>query len=78
VPVVYAGPGPARDDIAAHDLGWVADHDPASVAEQMVAALTTPVEDGRAQRVSAWVADNASAAAAGRAAADVVLSAVRR
>ena len=72
-PVIFAGKGPAAEDITAHRLGWAVDHDVAEVARAMVAALRAAPADGN--RLAAWVEEHASAAAAGRAAADVVRSA---
>ncbi|PFG38704.1 glycosyltransferase involved in cell wall biosynthesis [Georgenia soli] len=72
-PVIFAGTGPAADDIRAHDLGWAVDHDVEAVAAAMVSALRAEPAD--AGRLAAWVEEHASAAAAGRAAADVVLAA---
>jgi glycosyltransferase involved in cell wall biosynthesis len=72
-PVIFAGRGPAAEDIAAHDLGWAVDHDVDDVAHAMVAALRAAPAD--AARLAAWVEEHASAAAAGRAAADIVLAA---
>ncbi|MGO1174159.1 MAG: glycosyltransferase, partial [Actinomycetaceae bacterium] len=76
VPVIYAGPGPARDDIAASGLGWAVDHDAGAVAEAMIAALTREPAPDDAARLAGWVAENASSAAAGRAAAEVVMGAI--
>ncbi|WP_447924810.1 glycosyltransferase family 4 protein [Georgenia muralis] len=72
-PVIFAGTGPAADDIVAHDLGWTVTHDVVAVADAMVAALRAGTAD--AGRLAAWVGERASAAAAGRAAADVVRTA---
>ncbi|GAA3509683.1 glycosyltransferase family 4 protein [Georgenia daeguensis] len=72
-PVIFAGTGPAAEDVTAHGLGWAVDHDVAAVARAMVAALRAGPAD--AERLAGWVEEHASAAAAGRAAADVVLAA---
>ncbi|MGC5628511.1 glycosyltransferase [Georgenia sp. Z1344] len=77
VPVIYAGPGPARADIAESRLGWAVEHDADDVARAMVAALTGERGPGDAARLAGWVAENASSSAAGRAAADVALGAIR-
>lgn len=38
-PVIYAGPGPAREDLPAADLGWAVDYEVRAVARAMMAAL---------------------------------------
>ncbi|MGO1562667.1 MAG: glycosyltransferase [Actinomycetaceae bacterium] len=78
VPVIYSGPGPARDDIGRDGLGWAVEHDAGAVAEAMIAALTQETAPDDAARLAGWVAENASSAAAGRAAAGVVLGAIGR
>jgi len=72
-PVIFAGKGPAAADIATHHLGWAVDHDVDAVAAAMITALRAEPAD--AGRLAAWVEEHASAEAAGRAAADVVVAA---
>jgi glycosyltransferase involved in cell wall biosynthesis len=72
-PVIFAGTGPAAEDIAAQGLGWAVDHDVDAVAAAMVAALSAAPADR--DRLAGWVEENASSAAAGRAASAVVLGA---
>jgi glycosyltransferase involved in cell wall biosynthesis len=71
-PVIFAGTGPAADDITAHDLGWAVAHDVEAVAAAMITALRAGPPD--AARLAAWVEEHASATAAGQAAADVVVA----
>ena len=83
-PVVFAGPGPAAEDVREHGLGQSVRHDAVEVAEAMLTALRQ-ARDGaqdeaaaaeRDRRV-AWVREHRSLAATGRGAADVVLDASR-
>lgn len=77
-PVLYAGPGPARDVVADNDLGIVTDYAVAEVAAAMIALLTAaPSETGRAARAD-WARANASATRAGELAAGVVQGAGSR
>lgn len=77
-PVVYAGPGPAADDIRRHDLGWSVEHDHVSVAHAMVAALRAEPQTEEGARRAAWVRANASASAAADRVAELVRAAGRR
>jgi glycosyltransferase involved in cell wall biosynthesis len=77
-PVVYAGPGPAADDLREENLGWSVEHDEASVADAMVVALRTEPEPRESARRAAWVRAHASAAAAAGRVADLVRAAGRR
>lgn len=72
VPVVYAGAGPATQDIATHHLGWAVAYDVDAVARAMIAALTAPREDGEVARRAAWVREHRSIERTGRDAAAVV------
>ncbi|MDU0347792.1 glycosyltransferase [Actinomyces sp. MRS3W] len=68
-PVVYAGPGPARTDLPANDLGWAGDYDVEQVAASMLAALrAAQADDGEraraARRRRDWVMRNRSMQAA--------------
>lgn len=72
-PVVFAGPGPAAQDLRAHDLGVAVEYAVAPVAQAMVdALLTSPDEGAAAQRVQ-WVRAHRSLAQTGEAASQVVL-----
>lgn len=78
-PVVFAGPGPAADDVREHDLGAAVAHDADEVAGAMLAALRDRAaqDDGsrraEAERVARWVREHRSLSATGEAAAAVVL-----
>lgn len=78
-PVIFAGPGPAADDVREHRLGTAVGYDVAQVAAAMLTAVrcratgeeaASPAE--RDRRV-AWVREQRSLTATARAAADVVL-----
>ena len=85
-PVVYAGPGPARTDVPAAGLGWAVDHDPALVADAVLAALAEREADdadatagGTARRDRAslrrqWVLENRSMQTALGRAAELLLA----
>jgi glycosyltransferase involved in cell wall biosynthesis len=79
-PVVFAGIGAGAQLVEDNDLGWRTAYDPDAVAEAMLAAAHA-AQDGRsaqaAQARVAWVRENASIAATGHRAADVVLGALR-
>jgi glycosyltransferase involved in cell wall biosynthesis len=79
-PVVFAGIGVGAQLVEDNDLGWRTAYDPDAVAEAMLAAAHA-AQDGRsaeaAQARVAWVRENASIAATGHRAADVVLGALR-
>ena len=77
-PVIYAGPGPARTDLPAFNLGWAQDYDAQGVAQAMLAALEAaeapPAERrARAGHRRAWVQEHHSAAATAQRGADLVL-----
>ncbi|QOR47248.1 glycosyltransferase family 4 protein [Trueperella pecoris] len=74
-PVIYAGPGPLREEIVAHDLGEVVDHDPSAVAAVMLRALQSPEADS--ERLRAWAVDHHSLVATGRAAYTALERALR-
>lgn len=79
--VVFAGPGPAAADLAAHELGEAVPYDVASVARAMVSVLERPAGPAAPEaadachRRRAWVVSHRSLSATGAAAADVVLRA---
>nr|WP_283251417.1 glycosyltransferase family 4 protein [Actinomyces sp. 186855] len=62
-PVVYAGPGPAREDLPAHGLGWATGYDVEAVAVSMRAALEeagTSRQDERAAACRRWALEHRS------------------
>lgn len=69
-PVVYAGPGPARDDITASALGLVTEYEPAAIARTIDEMLSAPVH--RRDALHAWVVSNRSSAALSARAAGAV------
>ncbi len=73
--VIFAGAGEGAAVVAGNGLGEAVDHDPHAVAAAMIAALETD-DSGRGHR-SQWVADHASLAAAGQAAAAVIATVAR-
>jgi glycosyltransferase involved in cell wall biosynthesis len=73
--VLYAGPGPAGEDLRTYGLGRAVDYDVAQVADAMVAMLTAPRMPGAAARLRAWVTEHRSLDATGRQAAANVLRA---
>lgn len=74
-PVVFAGPGPAAQDVQEHDLGAAVPHEAGAVAGAMLAAVRAGRGDAAVigHRV-AWVREHRSLAATGDRAADVVLA----
>ena len=81
-PVVFAGPGPAADDVREHGLGEAVDHEVPAVAEAMLAAVRASQGTGEVagrwtpqerERRAAWVRTHRSLSATGEAAAGVVL-----
>ncbi|GAA1160810.1 glycosyltransferase family 4 protein [Ornithinicoccus hortensis] len=73
-PVVYAGPGPAAEDLVTHRLGEATAYDETEVAAAILRVLRAGGdEEARARRV-AWVLAHRSLAATGEGAADVVLA----
>ncbi len=79
VPVVFAGPGPAAEDVREHGLGAAVEHEERAVAAAMVDALRTAREQSpreraeQAERLAGWVREHRSLEATGREAAEVVL-----
>lgn len=64
-PVLYAGPGPAVDDIRQENLGAVADYEEANVADAMVTILRAPDTQFDPQELHAWAEQNRSLKALG-------------
>ncbi|WP_238695411.1 glycosyltransferase [Ornithinimicrobium flavum] len=74
-PVVFAGPGPAAQDVQEHDLGAAVPHEVGAVAEAMLAAVRAGRGDAAViDHRAAWVREHRSLAATGDRAADVVLA----
>ncbi|MDU0967559.1 MAG: glycosyltransferase family 4 protein [Actinomycetaceae bacterium] len=73
--VLFAGPGPAREDIAGANLGWACDYDAARVAELWRGLAPASAEE-RA-RVRTWVEENRSLTASSARVADVLRQAAR-
>ncbi|MGB3186510.1 MAG: glycosyltransferase family 4 protein [Ornithinimicrobium sp.] len=74
-PVIYAGPGPAADDLVEQDLGTVVPYGVDAVAEAMLAALRVDPDESASQRRAQWVGENRSITATGAAAARAALGA---
>ena len=73
-PVVYAGPGPAGEDLARDDLGESVEYAVGPVSEAMARVLAAhPLPEAEQQRRAAWVLEHRSLARTGREAADSVL-----
>lgn len=74
-PVLYAGPGPARDVLAKDDLGIVTDFSVEEVACAMIALLTSPPSSAARAARADWARENASATRSAETAAGVVQNA---
>lgn len=77
-PVVYAGPGPAVEDLRRHRLGTCVPYDRAAVEDAMTQALETASDPGEGHRRAQWVRRHRSIEATGAAAAAVVLDSTGR
>lgn len=77
-PVLYAGPGSARDVLSADALGRVVDYDVDQVADALAAMLATDVPDPERRRLAAWADENASIRSAAARAARIVLGRAAR
>ncbi|MCU1417977.1 MAG: glycosyltransferase [Schumannella sp.] len=75
VPVVYAGAGPLAPLIAANDLGWSVEWEPAAVAAALRTALGTASSGADRARRRAFVVETYSLDAVGARAARVVAAA---
>lgn len=71
-PVVYAGPGPAAQDLAREQLGEAVSYGVSAVAGAMVRVLRTPADEAARQRRVSWVAAHRSLTGTGERVADVV------
>lgn len=76
-PVLYAGVGPATQDLRVHDLGVAADYDPDAVADAMRLLLADPPGQELRSRLHRWVAENRSMNAEARRAAQSLLESIR-
>ncbi|WP_022867693.1 glycosyltransferase [Schaalia vaccimaxillae] len=78
-PVIYAGPGQARDDVRENCLGIAVDLNADEVAQAMIDMSRLSDEDPRrdSRRLHQWVERNRSVKVSSNLAADVVLSAVQ-
>lgn len=76
-PVIYAGRGPAVDDIRSGDLGIAVDLEPQQVARAMIdlAGRGRAHDERRRSRIRKWVIDNRSLSTSSRQAAQAVLDA---
>jgi len=78
-PVIYAGPGRAREVIDEHGLGRVVDYDVGAVADALRAVLLAPPPTPEERvRLHGWTTENASVRTTGERAAEVVMRAVAR
>ncbi|MCK0111836.1 glycosyltransferase family 4 protein [Ornithinimicrobium sp. F0845] len=73
-PVVYAGPGPAADDLREHDLGEAVEYAVGPVAAAMVRVLSARSAEGDRERRAAWVREHRSLSRTGAEAAQAVLA----
>ncbi|GAA1628749.1 glycosyltransferase family 4 protein [Georgenia ruanii] len=74
-PALFAGVGPAAEDIAAHDLGEVVAYDVDAVAAAMIRALQRGRNEAVRLRLVEWVEQHRSLRTTGRRAAGVVAGA---
>lgn len=72
IPALYAGVGPAAEDIRTHHLGWVVDYEANAIVKAMQEALEnssesvgTDREDAQRTHLREWVCANRSMAATG-------------
>lgn len=74
-PVIYAGPGPAADDLHRDHLGTAVPYDREAVAAAMTQALGAASEPLEANRRAQWVRRHRSIGATAQTAAEIVLTA---
>ena len=72
-PVIYAGPGPAREDIAAHSLGICADYSVLGVAKAMERLAAEGLTESSIKKLRTWVVENKSLSASSQEVAQVLL-----
>lgn len=76
-PVIYAGPGPAREDIEAHSLGICADYSPFSLAGAFKKIAAAPSVIFNAEKQRGWVLENKSLRNSSRKVANVLADCFR-
>lgn len=73
-PVIYAGPGPAREDIEAHSLGICADYSPFSLAGAFKKIAAAPSVIFNAEKQRGWVLENKSLVKSSQAVTQVLIN----
>ncbi|OMH27062.1 glycosyltransferase WbuB [Tersicoccus phoenicis] len=76
-PVIFAGKGAGAAVVADNELGDAVDHTPDAVAAAIEERLTASSSPAQREHRMAWVRENASLAASGELAADMVLAVLR-
>lgn len=71
--VIYAGPGPAREDIEAHGLGICADYSALGVAKAMERLASEGLPESSIKKLRTWILENKSLSASSQEVAQVVL-----
>ena len=71
-PVIYAGPGPAREDIEAHSLGICADYSATSVAKAFQEIVNSRSNIANCTALRHWVLENKSLAKSSQRVAQVL------
>src|SRR5699024_12147927 len=71
-PVLFAGPGPARELVRTENLGQATDYDVEEVAAAMITALRSPPPAAERDRLAAWTHQHRSLAAVGRRGAEAI------
>ena len=74
-PVLFAGPGPARELVRTENLGQATDYDVEEVAAAMITALRSPPPAAERDRLAAWTHQHRSLAAVGRRGAEAIAGA---
>lgn len=72
-PVIYAGPGPAREDIAAHSLGICVDYSALGVATAMERLAYEGLPENSIKKLRTWVLENKSLSTSSEEVAQVLL-----
>ncbi|MDU5247133.1 MAG: glycosyltransferase family 4 protein [Varibaculum cambriense] len=72
-PVIYAGPGPAREDIEDHSLGICADYSVLGVATAMERLAAEGLAESSIKKLRTWVLENKSLSASSQEVAQVLL-----
>ncbi|WP_067781777.1 glycosyltransferase [Actinomyces vulturis] len=71
-PIIYAGVGPAVDDISTHDLGYVSSYEVRDVAQAMSKMLSDVSEGSQTEHYRSWVVAHRSLQATGQRVRDVL------